>query len=282
MNKHKRHPNHNKLTSPDNGSSTRSFGFDENDIDESSIMGTQARSSVRGAMSDYADSTIGAGLVTPRSTRQIVGVDNHVENSTAVLDGDDEDDTKTRSMSVLRIFRWWSGVVSRVSRSASSLLNQHSPNINDILEGTGDNPIEQPPRRGVQESIPENPHRSSMSIDDDANEKEQEVFALREEVALLKKRIQELEDERVDNQHSLPEMQNQNQPKPGLQNASTADISDIPSITPIQMLRPDQISRYSRQLLLGDDLVLVDRSNSSQVRYLWLVPEGLALQCCCT
>ena len=41
------------------------------DIDESSILGTQAKSSVRGAMSDYADSTIGAGVLVTSGPRSI-------------------------------------------------------------------------------------------------------------------------------------------------------------------------------------------------------------------
>ncbi|KAL7530172.1 hypothetical protein ACHAXR_006722 [Thalassiosira sp. AJA248-18] len=219
-------------------------GYDD-DIENSSIMG-QARSSVRGAMSD-ADSTIDGGLVSPRTRRIMEGGGENPETSMAVGDGDDDDEGADKSrggrIRLPVIFRWWSDVVSRVSRSASSLLNQHSPNLNDILDGNGEIPLE-PPRRGVQDSIPEDPC-GPISIDGD-NEKE--VFALREEVVLLKKKIQGLEAER-NKQTSASEIQDQT--NNDVQH-DTADIHDIPSITPVQMLRPDQISRYSRQLLLND------------------------------
>mmetsp|Transcript_8092 Transcript_8092/g.18252 ORF Transcript_8092/g.18252 Transcript_8092/m.18252 type:complete len:639 (-) Transcript_8092:29-1945(-) len=226
---------------------SKSKSYDEDsescNVDVASMMG-QARSSVRGAMSD-ADSTVGGGLVTPRTRRMMVGEGENLENSTAI-DDDDGAMGGGKSRSILRGFRWWSDVVSRVSRSASSLLNQHSPNLNDILDGTGDVPLELP-RRGVHDSIPEDPCGPiTMSIDEG---NEQEVFALREEVALLKKKVLELEEERGKEKSSgeMPEQANHD-----VQHASTTDINDIPSITPIQMLRPDQISRYSRQLLLND------------------------------
>lgn len=236
----KRHHNRSKLN--DDGSSP----IDDEDIenvDVSSIVG-QARSSIRGAMSD-ADSTIGVGLVTPRSTRRMMEEESGDDIICTTVDNEDEAAIiKSRSCGgdgrTLRIFRWWSDVVSRVSRSASSLLNQHSPNINDILDGTGEIPLEQP-RRGVQDSIPEDPPGGLMSIDDD-NEQEV-VFALREEVALLKKKVRELEEEKRNNRNNTSGQ---------IQHTSTVDISDVPSITPVQMLRPDQISRYSRQLLLND------------------------------
>mmetsp|Transcript_28572 Transcript_28572/g.60304 ORF Transcript_28572/g.60304 Transcript_28572/m.60304 type:complete len:644 (+) Transcript_28572:98-2029(+) len=230
-----------------------SQSYDE-DVEAASILGV-ARSA---GMSDWesnaggADS-VGGGLVSsPRnSSRRVGGLrrgDNRGEHSVAA-DVDDESQGPRKNhhrspLSTLRLFRWWSDVVSRVSRSASSLLSQHSPNLNDILDGAGDSPLEQP-RRGVQDSIPED-QGGPMSIDD----REQEMFALRQEVASLKKKLQELENEKEvnNNPHSL---QTQNRGIQDIQNA-LAEISDIPSITTIQALRPDEISRYSRQLLLND------------------------------
>ena len=178
------------------------------DIDESSILGTQAKSSVRGAMSDYADSTIGAGvLVTsgPRSITHHPGegrCHDNIETSTtaANLMDDDTNGGGTKKSFLARISIMIDNLVSRVSRSASSLLNQHSPNINDILE---DNT---PPPRQQDSTIPPD--------DNDAcgpNDEKEKVFALREEVILLKKKIQELEDEKKKNQKddsSRDELQN--------------------------------------------------------------------------
>mmetsp|Transcript_15880 Transcript_15880/g.38161 ORF Transcript_15880/g.38161 Transcript_15880/m.38161 type:complete len:621 (+) Transcript_15880:106-1968(+) len=219
-----------------------SYDDDVENVDVSSIVG-QARSSIRGAMSD-ADSTVGGGLVTPRARRMMEGRGENVETSIAAAEDAETDISKScgegrsESRSSLRIFRWWSDVVSRVSRSASSLLSQHSPNLNDILDGTGEAPLERP-RRGAQDSIPEDP-RGSISIDDD---NEQEVFALRQEVAQLKKKVRELEDGR------------------GKQKSPGEMLDDIPSITPIQMLQPDQISRYSRQLLLNDGFGVIGQKH---------------------
>lgn len=219
-----------------------SQSYDE-DIENSSILG-QART-VGGALSDWdsnaggAGSTVGGGVTPHTRTMMIGGGDDNLVNSIAV-DDEEKATEPCKSRSTLRIFRWWSDVLSRVSQSASSLLSQHSPNLNDILDGTGETPLERP-RRGVQGSIPED-QCGPVSVND---ESEPEVLALKEEVALLKRKIKQLEDEK-DKQKS-----------PGKNGArdvrnSTTDITDIPSITSIQMLRPDQISRYSRQLLLTD------------------------------
>jgi len=214
---------------------------DDEDIENSSILG-QARSSAV-AVSDWGSlaggpDSMSGGLVTPRTPRMMEGEVDNLENSVAA-DVHEEGATNARSRSTLRIFRWWSDVLSRVSRSASSLLSQHSPNLNDILDGTGENPLEQP-QRGVQDSIPED-SCPPVSIDDD---NEQEVFALRAEVSLLKKKIQILEGERErDRDNSSWDTRNQ---------ALTGVQKGVPTISPVQMLRPDQISRYSRQLLLND------------------------------
>mmetsp|Transcript_24581 Transcript_24581/g.53198 ORF Transcript_24581/g.53198 Transcript_24581/m.53198 type:complete len:650 (-) Transcript_24581:194-2143(-) len=237
-----------------------SEGGDE-DVENSSILG-QARSSAI-AMSDWgsyaqsaggADSTVDGGIMatSPHRTRRgmMVGEVNNLQNS-AAADVDNEDQGATsaaaaaRSRTSLRIFRWWSDVASRVSRSASSLLNQHSPNLNDILEGAGENPLEQPPARGVQDSIPEDSCLPVSSVDDD---KEQELFDLREEVILLKKKVRELEGKRIE---EISSDKTQNQANNDVKDSPTS-IHGIPSIEPIQMLRPDHIHRYSRQLLLND------------------------------
>lgn len=233
---------------------------DEEDIDESSILGNP-KSSIRGCASDW-DSNAGdrpdsttEHKGTLREGRRLHQNNNVGNNSTAVLnDGEDDDVVSGASSSrsnktMLRIFRWWSDVVSRVSRSASSLLNQHSPNLNDILDGgTGDGPLEPIPpttRRGVQDSIPEDPSNNSDSHE------QQEVFALREEVALLKKKIQELE-EGGRNKETSSSSSGERIGQPNDDVVTTTNIYDIPSIPSIEMLRPDQISRYSRQLLLND------------------------------
>ena len=132
-----------------------------------------------------------------------------------------------RSRSNWKLFQWWSDFVSRASRSATSLLNQHSPNLNDILDGNEENPLA---------AVDERRRVEPPSIPEDNDEK----YALLEEVAMLKKRIEELENEANNTANS-------NNCALHLENSD-----DIPSIPPIQMLQPDQISRYSRQLLLND------------------------------
>ena len=122
----------------------------EDDVDESSIQGNQAKSSVWGSVRGDADSTVGGGLVSsPRSTRLSDDgeTNNNLENSTAGVKQTDERGVSSGKKSIVtRISSMIDNLVSRVSRSASSLLNQHSPNINDILD-SGDNgtpPIQQP------------------------------------------------------------------------------------------------------------------------------------------
>ena len=130
-----------------------------------------------------------------------------------------------------KLFQWWSDFISRASRSATSVLNQHSPNLNDILEGNEENPLATvDQRRRVEPSIPE---------DND------EVFALLVEVAMLKKRIEEMENEanNTTTANSCASL---------LIDSAEDMVMNIPSISPVQMLQPDQISRYSRQLLLND------------------------------
>ena len=65
---------------------------------------------------------------------------------------------------------------------------------------------------------------------------------LREEIALLRERVRALERER-DGDGGCPARDR----PPRRQ-----EIGDVPSIPPVRALRPDQITRYSRQLLLAD------------------------------
>ena len=227
----------------------------EDDIDESSIQGNQAKSSVWGSVRGDADSTVGGGLVSsPRSTRLSDDgeTNNNLENSTAGVKQTDERGVLSGKKSIVtRISSMIDNLVSRVSRSASSLLNQHSPNINDILDsGNGTPPIQQPSVSQQQQQRNRSGSGVGIQIDSTIPEQthtDEEVFALREEVALLKNKIQALESEKSNAQSALSN---------GKQDVSitstTNDISDIPSIDAIQSLAPHQVSRYSRQLLLSD------------------------------
>ena len=51
----------------------------------------------------------------------------------------DGNNNGNNSRSSWKLFQWWSDLISRASRSATSLLNQHSPNLNDILDGNEEN-----------------------------------------------------------------------------------------------------------------------------------------------
>ena len=228
----------------------------EDDVDESSIQGNQAKSSVWGSVRGDADSTVGGGLVSsPRSTRLSDDgeTNNNLENSTAGVKQTDERGVSSGKKSIVtRISSMIDNLVSRVSRSASSLLNQHSPNINDILD-SGDNgtpPIQQPSVSQQQQQRNRSGSGVGIQIDSTIPEQthtDEEVFALREEVALLKNKIQALESEKKSNaQSALNSTQD-------VSSISTIDdISGIPSIDAIQSLAPHQVSRYSRQLLLSD------------------------------
>jgi adenylyltransferase/sulfurtransferase len=232
--------------------------FDE-DIDESSIMGCKARSSVPDADSTHG---IGRGLLV----NLMAGTGEEDACDAAVVKDDDDDGTvqshggcdhQRRSVSTRRkISYWWTNFASRVSRSASSLLNQHTPNLNDILEVTGAHPLEarRPPRgRGMprDDRTPENRIDDDDEDDDDDDESggDRVAFALREEIAMLKERIRALEYERDGAGQDQP-------PRRDVvvrdAHSTAGGIDDIPSVAPVRNLRPDQISRYSRQLLLGD------------------------------
>jgi len=122
----------------------------DEDVDESSIRGCKARSSV-----PDADSTVGAGGGGRGLLLVKLGEEgkNATDRPAVVADEYDDDRHHHRDddggggggtvRSRWVFYRWWTNVVSRVSRSASSLLNQHSPNLNDILESAsvlGDGP----------------------------------------------------------------------------------------------------------------------------------------------
>ena len=134
----KRRRNNNEL----NEGSAVAVGGDDNDrldedIDMSSIMGCRARSSV-----PDADSTVGLGR--DRLVNMTVGTgEERSGGDPAVMEADDDDDHDVRTVqSRWRFFRWF----TRVSRSASSLLNQHSPNLNELLDATVDDPLDSAPR----------------------------------------------------------------------------------------------------------------------------------------
>jgi len=230
----------------------------EDDVDESSIQGNQAKSSVWGSVRGDADSTVGSGLVSsPRSTRLSDDgeTNNNLENSTAGVKQTDERGVSSGKKSIVtRISSMIDNLVSRVSRSASSLLNQHSPNINDILD-SGDNgtpPIQQPSVSQQQQQRNRSGSGVGIQIDSTIPEQtytDEEVFALREEVALLKNKIQvfESEKESINAQSALS-----SSTQDVSTTSATDDISDILSIDVIQSLAPHQVSRYSRQLLLSD------------------------------
>jgi len=231
----------------------------EDDVDESSIQGNQAKSSVWGSVRGDADSTVGGGLVSsPRSTRLSDDgeTNNNLENSTAGVKQTDDrvlGSSGSKKSIVTRISSMIDNLVSRVSRSASSLLNQHSPNINDILD-SGDNgtpPIQQPSVSQQQQQRNRSGSGVGIQIDSTIPEQthtDEEVFALREEVALLKNKIQALESEKKSS--NAQSALNSTQDVSSI--STTDDISDIPSIDAIQSLAPHQVSRYSRQLLLSD------------------------------
>ena len=155
----------------------------------------------------------------------------------------DHKNNGNNSRSSWKLFQWWSDLISRASRSATSLLNQHSPNLNDILDGNEENVLAaanvvvSENRRGVLSSS-----SPSSIIPEDSDE----VLALREEVAMLKKRIDEMEMENETTKNS----NNTSPLQPLLLQLDKTD--DIPSLSKIQSLQPDQITRYSRQLLLND------------------------------
>ncbi|KAL3815439.1 hypothetical protein ACHAXA_009184 [Cyclostephanos tholiformis] len=243
----KRRRNNNEL----NEGSAVAVGGDDNDrldedIDMSSIMGCRARSSV-----PDADSTVGIGR--DRLVNMMVGTgEERSGGDPAVMEADDDDDHDVRTVqSRWRFFRWF----TRVSRSASSLLNQHSPNLNELLDATVDDPLDSAPRPPRGGGMPRDTIREDCDTDEGDDDDNRTAFALRDEIAMLKERIRALELER---DRGYPASGARDQP-PRRQDYAVHDepstavcIDMIPSVSPVQTLRPDQISRYSRQLLLSD------------------------------
>ena len=223
------------------------------DIDEISTMGCHRTSivgSVHGALSD-AESTIDRGLVASLTHQIRVEEDNKIYNSVVAGCANDEGETLSSNdgngdRPSLWIHRKWSDFVSRVSRAASSLLNQHSHNLSDLLEVTENNQLEVQPQRMVQASISGHPSWVDDGIDTEKDG--QIIHDLRKEVATLEKRIQNLQDELESKNYHSGKGHGDN----SISEHDNQDVHDIPSFLPVQMLRPDQISRYSRQLLLND------------------------------
>ena len=271
------------------------ISFDEEDIDESSIMGNKAKSSVWGGagLSDYAESTMARSTHGPKLDDDVIllmesdssNANNHLlannnEKKKSVLSK--SSNTKKSISLTSRFSSMIDSLVSRVSRSASSLLNQHTPNINDILDGTAD--PQRPPQRQPPQQQQEQEESSSStvvggvngngvhiinstipeaSIADNATTTDkdvEEVFALREEVDMLKKRILELESNEKEHESSSFETAHYNTAPHNMESNSASSatannndtITDIPAIQSIDKLQPHQISRYSRQLLLND------------------------------
>ncbi len=230
------------------------MSYDE-DTDEISTMvchRTSIVSSDHGALSDI-DSTSDRGLVASHTHQIRVEEDNRIQNSVVSGCEDDEEGTlsyrggdRDRPSPSLWIHRKWSDFVSGVSRAASSLLNQHSHNLIDLLEVTENNQVEVQPQRVMQASISE--HQSWAHDGIDAEHDGQIIHALRKEVATLKKRIQEMKYERESRNCHSGEGHGDNY----ICEHDNQDVHDIPSFLPVEMLRPDQITRYSRQLLLND------------------------------
>ena len=207
--------------------------FDE-DCDSAAVR--EELSSVRGVLSpsDWGGSTFGIESVInyyPGGAESSTVVARRTSPlSDANNDGQSKAKPANNSNKRKLFFQWWYDLISRASRSATSLLNQHSPNLNDILDGNEENPIlanVDERRRVVEEPLIKEDH--------------DEVFALREEVAVLKKRIEKMETE-TNNAAKLC--------------TTTRLLFDkkehIQQIQPIQSLQPDQITRYSRQLLMND------------------------------
>lgn len=235
------------------------MSYDE-DIDEISTRGVHRSSvhgSFRGALSDV-DSSVARGLMVASLTHQSAVEKDEETHNSVVAGCEDDEEGLIRSRGIvggdrnrqsLWIYRRWSEFVSRVSRAASSLLNQHSHNLSDLLEVIEDNHLEVQPQ-GVQVSIAEHkswPH--TMSIDEEYDD---QVLALRNEVDQLNKRIRELECERDNKNFHASGVQRITTAAADEQDATSVDISNCPTVSPEQKLRPDQITRYSRQLLLND------------------------------
>ncbi len=225
---------------------SRSDVHDDEDIDNSSLLAqahtAREESSIR-CMSDWesnadVEGTVGGSLLPSRKLREGVAEIN------AATDDFREENVAAnsqhgRSRREPRLFRWWSNVISRVSRSASSLLNQHSPNLTDILDGNEENPLAKiEEQRGHQGSSLDDENVSCAAIGLERVE-DQDIYALRAEIKFLKTRIAELEISNKVDETTLKE-------------EPSRESTSIPVLTPVQTLRPDQISRYSRQLLLNN------------------------------
>lgn len=131
-----------------------------------------------------------------------------------------------------KLGQWWTSILSRVSRSASSLLNQHASNLNELLQH----------------------HDKSAHDNDEQSERTQEVFMLQNEVERLTDRVRLLEGQLKNvgdgcTSSTLPATELCATQE---LTASHESTSSIPSLPVIQSLTSDQIARYSRQLLLSD------------------------------
>ena len=169
-----------------------------------------------------------------------------------------------------KVARWWSNVLSRVSRSASSVLNQHySPNLNDLLEEDGRSPI----------VVAEEGHRQDEDeIGYTGSERKESVMALRAEVERLKDTIRRLEVEKERSMEchggnqcapeAMPLRQFSGSDSDSMHRDNSAytsptqpqSIQDIPILAPISSLHTHQITRYSRQLLLSDGFGVVGQT----------------------
>eukprot|EP00804_Cyclotella_cryptica_P004773 CCRYP_004866-RA/>CCRYP_004866-RA protein AED:0.03 eAED:0.03 QI:72/1/1/1/1/1/2/42/614 len=206
------------------------------DADMSSLY-VQANA-IRGATSDI-------GSTLPPPTLDDLDVDRITSFDATDAEGEFRK-SSSRPAARRDLARWWSNVLSRVSRSASSLLSQHSPNLNELLEGGGQNPIATVEEEG----------RGTCGGRPSEQNASEEVCDLRAEVERLKERIRQLEDTRAEelrDSRYRPSNSSEVSSKPT--NAALPFLetqSHIPTLTTVQTLQPQQISRYSRQLLLSD------------------------------
>ena len=251
-----------------------------------------------GSHQDGDGSTITAGariddtsssIFPPNYDESRVSGSNHNHQ----YNNNNDDNQRTKSSRRKRIYHWWTDILSRVSRSASSLLNQHTPKLDDIFD-TGDHensqladvsqlqsqqrqhdPLDEVQssnssansisrrggnsrllRPGREESNTGRNNGNSDTNCNDDDEKNETIIALQEEIALLKQRIHTLEYKRDEELWHGGENVPASLTKSSAYKSDSIDDIRYP-LKPVLSLAPDQITRYSRQLLLNDGFGIV-------------------------